>query len=87
MVSVKRFILDEPALFSATEKFVQSFSKVPDPVIAVASRASSPEAKIAWTLLGTDLFQDRTCYGVEKVLEALFGGNLLERRLLCTSPS
>lgn len=72
MVSVKRFILDEPALFSATEKFVQSFSKVPDPVIAVAAKASSPEAKIAWTLLGTDLFQDRTCYGVEKVLVALF---------------
>lgn len=58
MVSVKRFIHDEPALFKATAEFVRLFARVDDPVLAVAIREKTIEARIAWTLLGTALFQD-----------------------------
>ena len=58
MVSVKRFILDEPALFKATAEFVRLFARIDDPVLAVAIREKTIEARIAWTLFGTALFQD-----------------------------
>jgi len=58
VVSVKRFIHDEPALFKATAEFVRLFARVDDPVLAVAIREKTIEARIAWTLLGTALFQD-----------------------------
>ncbi|MDY6386515.1 MAG: hypothetical protein SPL21_03475 [Fibrobacter sp.] len=58
MVSVKRFIHDEPALFKATAEFVRLFARVDDPVLAVAIREKTIEARIAWTLFGTALFQD-----------------------------
>ena len=71
MVSVKRFIQDEPALVKATGEFVRMFAKVPDPVVAVALRADDVNARIAWTLLGTALFQDRTCGEIGAVLDSL----------------
>ena len=58
MVSVKRFIHDEPALFKATAEFVRLFARIDDPVLAVAIREKTIEARIAWTLFGTALFQD-----------------------------
>lgn len=58
MVSVKRFIHDEPALFKATAEFVRLFARIDDPVLAVAKLEKGVNERIAWTLLGTALFQD-----------------------------
>ena len=58
MVSVKRFIHDEPALFKATAEFVRLFARIDDPVLAVATCEKNINARIAWTLFGTALFQD-----------------------------
>lgn len=71
MVSVQRFIHDEPALFRATCEFVRLFGRVADPVVGSASRESSPDARIAWTLLGTDLFQDISYPEFSTLMEAL----------------
>ena len=58
MVSVKRFIHDEPALFKATAEFVRLFARIEDPVLMVAKQEKGANERIAWTLLGTVLFQD-----------------------------
>ena len=58
MVSVKRFIHDEPALFKATAEFVRLFARIEDPVLTVAKQEKGVNERIAWTLLGTALFQD-----------------------------
>lgn len=58
MVSVKRFIHDEPALFKATAEFVRLFARIDDPVLALAKLEKGANERIAWTLLGTALFQD-----------------------------
>ena len=58
MVSVKRFIHDEPALFKATAEFVRLFARIDDPVLTVAKQEKGVNERIAWTLLGTALFQD-----------------------------
>ena len=58
MVSVKRFIHDEPALFKATAEFVRLFARIEDPVFTVAKQEKGANERIAWTLLGTALFQD-----------------------------
>ena len=58
MVSVKRFIHDEPALFKATADFVRLFARIDDPVLTVAKQEKGVNERIAWTLLGTALFQD-----------------------------
>lgn len=58
MVSVKRFIHDEPALFKATAEFVRLFARIDDPVLVVAKLEKGVNERIAWTLLGTALFQD-----------------------------
>lgn len=71
-VSADRFIHDEPALFKASVKFVQKFSTVPDPVLFVSRKASSENARIAWTLLGTVLFQSISYAEFVKVLQGLF---------------
>lgn len=71
MVSARRFASDEPALFKSTVDFIRHFSKVPDPVVAVSSRESDVSAKIAWTLLGTTLFQGIDYPAFVSVLSAL----------------
>lgn len=58
MVSVERFIHDEPALFKATAEFVRLFARIDDPVLTVAKQEKGANERIAWTLLGTALFQD-----------------------------
>ena len=72
MVSAGRFASDEPALFQSTVDFVQLFCDVPDPVLAVTSKIESLDARIAWTLLGTDLFQDRSYGEIGRLLSALY---------------
>ena len=72
MVSVKRFAADEPALFKATQDFVRLFAGVADPVLAVAARAKDANSQIAWALLGTDLFHDRTGEEISALLSALY---------------
>lgn len=72
MASVKRFAQDEPALFKAAQDFVALFADCPDPVVAVARQAKTPNAQIAWTLLGTALFQDRDCSQMKDLLAAFY---------------
>ena len=72
MVSVRRFVQDEPVLFKATQDFVSMFADVPDPVLSVARRANGLKAQMAWTLLGTALFQDRSYTEIARLLEALY---------------
>lgn len=72
MVSVRRFVQDEPALFKATQDFVTMFAGVPDPVLSVARRANGLNAQMAWSLLGTVLFQDRSYTEMARLMEALY---------------
>lgn len=71
MVSVKRFIHDEPALFKATAEFVRLFARIDDPVLAVARQEKGANERIAWTLLGTALFQDVSYPEFVELLRAL----------------
>ncbi|MCQ2064162.1 MAG: hypothetical protein MJY99_12585 [Fibrobacter sp.] len=72
MVSVERFVHDEPALFAATQRFVQIMRSVPDPIVFVARKAKNATAQIAWTLLGTALFQDRLYSDILRLMDALY---------------
>lgn len=58
MVSSKRFLQDEPVLGRALRLFVDRFSNLDDPVLQVAGKLADDNSKIAWTLLGTALYQD-----------------------------
>ena len=71
MVSVKRFIHDEPALFKATAEFVRLFARIEDPVLTVAKQEKGANERIAWTLLGTALFQDVSYPEFVTLLQAL----------------
>ena len=71
MVSVKRFIHDEPALFKATAEFARLFARIDDPVLAVAKLEKGVNERIAWTLLGTALFQDVSYPEFKTLLQAL----------------
>lgn len=72
MVSVRKFVHDEPALFKASQEFVAMFRTVEDPIVSVARRADTPTARVAWVLLGTSLFQDRGYPEMVALMEALF---------------
>ena len=71
MVSVKRFIHDEPLLFKASKAFVALLFRCADPVVYVASRLPEKNEQIAWTLLGSALFQDRTYPDILRLLTSL----------------
>lgn len=71
MVSVKRFIHDEPALFKATAEFVRLLARIDDPVLMVAKQEKGANERIAWTLLGTALFQDVSYPEFVTLLQAL----------------
>ena len=71
MVSVKRFIHDDPLLFKASKAFVALLFRCADPVVYVASRLPEKNEQIAWTLLGSALFQDRTYPDILRLLLAL----------------
>ena len=72
MVSVKRFIHDEPALFKASKAFVAQFFRCADPIVYVACKLPDANAQIAWTLLGSALFQDRTYPDILRLLAKLY---------------
>ncbi len=72
MVSVKRFIHDEPALFKASKAFVSQFLKCADPIVYVACKMPSRNEQIAWMLLGTVLFQDRSYPDIVRLLINLY---------------
>lgn len=71
MVSVKRFIHDEPLLFKASKAFVARFFRCADPIVYLACKLSNKNEQIAWTLLGSALFQDRTYPDILRLLSAL----------------
>ena len=71
MVSVKRFIHDEPSLFKASKAFVALLFRCVDPVVYVAGKLPEKNEQIAWTLLGSALFQDRTYPDILRLLLAL----------------
>ena len=71
MVSVKRFIHDEPLLFKASKSFVALLFRCADPIVYVACKLPDRNAQIAWTLLGSALFQDRTYPDILRLLLAL----------------
>ena len=72
MASVRRFVQDEPALFKASQEFVDAFAGIEDPVLSVSRRANGLNAQIAWTLLGTVLFQDRSHSEIARLLAAFY---------------
>ena len=72
MVSVKRFIHDEPLLFKASKAFVALLFRCADPIVYVACRLPDRNAQIAWTLLGSALFQDRTYPDILRLLVKLY---------------
>ena len=72
MVSVERFIHDEPALFCATAEFVRLFTSLRDPVLTVSALGKETQSRIAWTLLGTALFQDISYPEFVVLLRALY---------------
>ncbi|MBQ7078329.1 MAG: hypothetical protein IJM92_01385 [Fibrobacter sp.] len=72
MVSVKRFIHDEPALFKASKAFVALLFRCADPIVYVACKLPDRNAQIAWTLLGSALFQDRTYPDILRLLTKLY---------------
>ena len=74
MVSVKRFVQDEPALFKASQEFVCLFASSPDPIVHVVCKAKAvpPTVRIAWMLLGTVLFQNRSYPEIVALLTALY---------------
>lgn len=72
MISVERFVQDEPVLFRASCDFVQMLQSLPDPIIAVAQKCKSQQTKIAWILLGSALFQDCSYSEIQDLIEALY---------------
>lgn len=72
MVSVKRYIHDEPLLFKATKAFVALLFKCADPIVYVTSKIPDCNAQIAWTLLGSALFQDRSYPDILRLLAKLY---------------
>ena len=72
MVSVKRFIHDEPQLFESSKAFVKLLLKCMDPIIYAVGKMPDENTKIAWTLLGTALFQNRTYPDILRLLLNLY---------------
>lgn len=72
MKLVENFVRDEPAVFEASRSFVRLFENVPDPVLYVAGKAKTLTAKIAWVILGTTLFQDRSYSEIVHLLNNLY---------------
>ena len=72
MVSIKKFIHDEPSLFKASKAFVALLYKCADPIVYVACKMPDKNEQIAWTLLGTALFQDRSYPDILRLLAKLY---------------
>lgn len=63
---------DEAALFQASQNFVVQFLACEDPIVQVACSAKNANSQIAWTLLGSALFQDRTYPDIVNLMGALY---------------
>ena len=63
---------EHPEIMKATANFVRYFQNAPDPIVAVAGKANTLEAKIAWVLFGSCLSQEIPLSLLQKVLNALF---------------
>ncbi len=55
---MERWAKEHPEVMQMTSEFVKEFSREQDPVVAVAEKEGTREGKIAWALLGSDLFQE-----------------------------
>lgn len=84
MISARRFAQSEAALFKATQDFVQSFADVTDPIIFISGKAKTVQARIAWTILGSTLFQGISYTDMMKLLGALY--NAFPEEKLWTLP-
>ena len=58
-------------MIKATGEFVALFKNVADPVLSVACKQPTLQGKIAWVLLGSALYQQRTYIEIKKLLENL----------------
>lgn len=63
---------EHPDVMRATAEFVRIFREVPDPIISVAKKALSLEAKIAWVLFGSCLHQEISLPDLQRILEAIY---------------
>jgi len=63
---------EHPEIMKMTADFVRYFQNTPDPIVAVAEKASTLEAKIAWVIFGSCLSQEIPLPLLKKVLDALF---------------
>ncbi|MBP5246364.1 MAG: hypothetical protein J6Z31_00675 [Fibrobacter sp.] len=63
---------EHPDIIQVTADFVRYFQDTPDPIVSVAKKADTLEAKIAWVLLGSCLSQEIPLMLLQKVLDALF---------------
>mgnify|MGYP003441593645 FL=1 len=52
-----RWFSDFPLEAKAAARFVEFFANCPDPVLKHTTLISSLEERIAWTILGTTMFQ------------------------------
>ena len=66
-----RWVQDFPLEATAASLFVEFFKNVPDPVLFYTSSLPCDEEKIAWTLLGTNLFQGISYPSFEKLFSRL----------------
>ena len=71
MVSSKRFLQDEPVFGRALRLFVERFANLDDPVLQVTGKLADDNSKIAWTLLGTALYQDQRMDEIGALLKGL----------------
>lgn len=77
-----RWIKDNPLEAKAALEFAECFKACPDPILFHTEKLSSVEEKIAWTLLGTVIFQDLSYTSLNLLLARLvkaFPGDALWR--------
>ena len=67
-----RWEKENPDIMQATKEFVHLFQSVPDPIVDIAKKAETEEARIAWCLLGCALFQEISFPTFRRVFGALF---------------
>lgn len=72
MKLVKKFIRHEQAVFEASRYFVRMLESTQDPILFVANKAKTINAKMAWVILGTALFQNRNYCEIVNLLNNLY---------------
>lgn len=80
MSFISRWAKENPLEFSSAKAFVEFFKNQEDPVLAVSRKRADEEEKIAWTLLGTAIFQGISYPNFQtlfQTLSARFSGEAL----------